>query len=115
MGSRQRASAAALPAGPGSGKALRREAGRWLKQLREAAGLTQADVAERLGLRYYTFVSQVEGGHGRVPSDQMAAWARTLGIAPRSFAKELLRYYDPEIHRLLFEEADGPPAADRHG
>lgn len=100
---------------PGSGggaaasKALRREAGRWLKRLREAAGLTQADVAQRLGLRYYTFVSQVEGGHGRVPSDQVAGWADALGVSRRLFARELLRWYEPDLHRLLFE-AD--PAAD---
>ena len=37
-------------------KSLRQEAGRWLKAGREAAGLTQAELAERVGLRYYTFV-----------------------------------------------------------
>lgn len=47
------------PARAAETKSLRREAGRWLKSAREAAGLTQADLALRLGLRYYTFVSQV--------------------------------------------------------
>ena len=47
------------PARAAETKSLRREAGRWLKGAREAAGLTQADLALRLGLRYYTFVSQV--------------------------------------------------------
>lgn len=88
--------------GAAESRALRREAGLWLKRLREAAGLTQADVAQRLGLRYYTFVSQVEGGHGRVPSDQAAAWADALGVSRRLFARELLRCYDPDLHRLLF-------------
>jgi transcriptional regulator with XRE-family HTH domain len=85
-------------------KALRRQAGRWLKGLREAAGLTQADVADKLGLRYYTFVSQVEGGHGRVPSDQIAHWADALGVARRELATELLRFYEPELFGLLFTE-----------
>lgn len=85
-------------------KSLRREAGRWLKGLRERAGLTQADVADKLGLRYYTFVSQVEGGHGRVPSDQIGHWADALGVPRRDLATELLRYYEPELHRLLFVE-----------
>lgn len=83
----------------------RREAGRWLKSLRERAGLTQADVATRLKLRYYTFVSQVEGGYGRVPPEQIAAWAATLGVSPRTMARELMRHYDPETHRLLFDPA----------
>ena len=53
-------------------KTLRREAGRWLKTAREAAGLTQAELAEKTGLRYYTFVSQVENGLGRVPIEAQA-------------------------------------------
>ncbi|MFN3524327.1 MAG: helix-turn-helix domain-containing protein [Phenylobacterium sp.] len=84
-------------------KSLRREAGRWLRSAREAAGLTQADLASRVGLRYYTFVSQVEGGQGRVPIETQAAWAEALGLEPAGFARTLLKYYEPELHRLLFE------------
>jgi len=85
-------------------KELRRQAGQWLKQAREAAGLTQAELAERVGLRYYTFVSQVEGGLGRVPIDVQGAWAEALGLETRDFAKRLLGYYEPELHRLLFAD-----------
>ena len=84
-------------------KELRRRAGAWLKELRARAGLSQIQLAERLGLKYYTFISQVENGFGRVPSDSMEAWARALGIAPSVFARELLAYYEPELHKLLFE------------
>ena len=59
---------------------LRKEAGRWLKGLRAAAGLSQIDLAARLGLKYYTFVSQVENGFGRVPTEALEAWARALGV-----------------------------------
>ena len=82
---------------------LRREAGRWLKSAREAAGLTQADLAAQVGLRYYTFVSQVEGGLGRVPIEAQEAWSQALGLDSQMFARTLLRYYEPELHRLLFE------------
>ena len=85
-------------------KQLRKEAGAWLQQKRKEAGLSQIQLAEKLGLKYYTFVSQVENGFGRVPSDSMEAWARALGLAPAEFARHLLSYYDPELHRLLFEE-----------
>lgn len=82
---------------------LRKEAGTWLKGLRAAAGLSQMELAQKLGLRYYTFISQVENGFGRVPTDSMEAWARALGQQPSAFARRLLTYYDPELHRLLFE------------
>ncbi|MDO9430791.1 MAG: helix-turn-helix transcriptional regulator [Pseudomonadota bacterium] len=86
-------------------KSLRQEAGRWLKASREAAGLTQAELAERVGLRYYTFVSQVESGLGRVPIETQGAWAEAVGLNPAEFARTLLRYYEPELYRLLFGEA----------
>jgi transcriptional regulator with XRE-family HTH domain len=84
-------------------KELRREAGNWLKEHRKAAGLSQMDLAQSLGLKYYTFVSQVENGFGRVPTESMEAWARALDVNPAQFARKLLSYYDPELNRLLFE------------
>ncbi|MGE3150279.1 MAG: helix-turn-helix domain-containing protein [Pseudorhodoplanes sp.] len=84
-------------------KQRRKEAGTWLKGLRTEAGLSQVDLAQRLGLKYYTFISQVENGFGRVPTESMEGWARALGVAPAIFARRLLSYYDPELHRLLFE------------
>src|SRR6185295_13300793 len=84
-------------------KLQRKLAGDWLKELRAAAELSQIELAQRLGLKYYTFVSQVENGFGRVPTDSMEAWARALSVEPRRFAQRLLSFYDPELHRLLFE------------
>jgi transcriptional regulator with XRE-family HTH domain len=84
-------------------KALRQEAGRWLKAGREAAGLTQAQLSEQVGLRYYTFVSQVESGVGRLPIETQSAWAKALHLDEADFARTLLAYYEPELHRLLFE------------
>ena len=81
---------------------LRKQAGDWLKQRRADAGLSQVDLAARLGLKYYTFISQVENGFSRVPTAAMAAWATALGLEPAAFAKHLLLYYEPELYRLLF-------------
>jgi transcriptional regulator with XRE-family HTH domain len=85
-----------------SSKDLRKQAGTWLKQRRQAAGLSQIRLAQALGLKYYTFISQVENGFGRVPSESMEAWALALGVPPSEFARCLLSYYDPDLHRLLF-------------
>ena len=81
---------------------LRKQAGDWLKQRRADAGLSQVALAELLGMKYYTFISQVENGFSRVPTEAMEAWAIQLGLEPSEFAKHLLLYYEPELHRLLF-------------
>jgi transcriptional regulator with XRE-family HTH domain len=83
-------------------KELRKQAGSWLKDLRGRAGLSQIQLAEILGFKYYTFISQVENGFGRVPTDSLEAWARALGVDPPQFTRELLAYYEPELYRLLF-------------
>jgi len=85
-------------------RSLRKEAGKWLQKQRRHSGLSQMDLANKLGLKYYTFISQVENGFGRVPSVSMGKWARALGVSPALFARQLLAYYDPELYRLLFEE-----------
>lgn len=84
-------------------KKLRKEAGKWLKELRLRAGLSQMQLAEILSFKYYTFISQVENGFGRVPTDSMEAWAKALGAEPSEFARKLLSCYEPELYRLLFE------------
>ncbi len=86
-------------------KQLRRALGAWLKERREQAGLTQADLAERLGLKYYSFISQVENGIGRIPQDVYAPWAAALEIAPRDFAATVIRHLEPGLHRMLQDEA----------
>lgn len=80
---------------------LRKLAGQWLRSKRTAAGLTQKELANRVGLEYYTFVSQIEGGQGRVPSNLYPVWARTLGLDLKDFAKKMLEFYDPHTHHAL--------------
>jgi transcriptional regulator with XRE-family HTH domain len=81
---------------------LRQQAGRWLKGLREARGLSQRGLAELIGAEYYTFISQIEAGRGRIPPDRYAAWAAALGIEPKAFVQTLLRYYDPVTYEIVF-------------
>ena len=96
--STERASGNTVP----EARQLRKLAGDWLKLRRADAELSQADLAARLGLKYYTFISQVENGFSRVPTEIMGAWARELGLEPAAFARHLLMCYEPEMHRLLF-------------
>src|SRR5271165_652533 len=87
---------------------LRRHGGRWLKEKREHAGLSQRELAERVGAEYYTFISQLETGRGRIPPDRYHAWAKALHMDTRDFVRELMRFYDPVTHGILFP-SDGEP------
>ena len=88
-------------------KALRKECGDWLRSLREKAGLTQMQLAKKLDYDYYTFISQIEGGKGRVPPEQYRAWAEALGADPAWFVRNLQRYYDPHAYEILWGKEDG--------
>lgn len=81
---------------------LRAEAGRWLRELREKRGLTQRELAQRVGAEYYTFVSQLENGRGRIPPDGYLVWAEALGVQPREFVRGLMYYYDPVTYQIIF-------------
>jgi transcriptional regulator with XRE-family HTH domain len=85
---------------------LRRAAGEWLRYLREQKGLSQRDLAKLVGADYYTFISQLETGRGRVPPDRCEDWAKALGVDPKTFVKTLLRYYDPVTYDILFNEEE---------
>jgi transcriptional regulator with XRE-family HTH domain len=81
---------------------LRREGGRWLKAMREAAGLSQRELAAKVGADYYTFISQLETGRGRIPPDRYVDWARALGVPDKEFVKQVMQFYDPITYGILF-------------
>lgn len=84
---------------------MRREGGRWLKELRERAGYSQRDFANLVDTEYYTFISQLENGRGRIPPDKYRVWAKALNIDVREFVITLLKFYDPVTYNILFEES----------
>ena len=96
--------------GGDTAKLLSREAGLWLKEMREARALSQRDIAALVGVDYYTFVSQIESGRGRIPPDRYEAWAQALGLDVRHFVRTLLRFYDPVTYALLFPSELPVPA-----
>ncbi len=86
-------------------KRLRKAAGRYLAGLRKDAQLTQRVLADLVGLDYYTFISQLECGAGRVPPNLYAAFADALGIERREFGREMVKFYDPWTYEILFGES----------
>ena len=86
----------------------RNEAGRWLKSLREGAGMSQKQLAQAVGFDYYTFISQLESGRGRLPQGQYMAFSQALKVPLREFVKTMTRYYDPITYYALFESEQEP-------
>lgn len=78
--------------------------GVWLRNLRENCGLSQRELADILDLEYYTFISQLENGRGKIPAHRYVEWAHALGQNPRDFVKRLLSYYEPTTYNILFED-----------
>jgi transcriptional regulator with XRE-family HTH domain len=87
---------------------LRREGGKWLKEQRERAHLSQRQLAAKVGAEYYTLVSQLETGRGRVVPDDYVVWAEALDISPQEFARTMMRFYDPVAYNILFEDTGSP-------
>ncbi len=83
---------------------LRRAGGEWLRKLRERRGLSQRELAKRVDVNYYTFISQLETGRGRIPPDSYQLWAEALGLDAKLFVKTLLQYYDPVTYAVLFSD-----------
>ncbi|MEM0935898.1 MAG: helix-turn-helix transcriptional regulator [Pseudomonadota bacterium] len=91
-------------------KELRVAMGVWLRGLREGQGLSQRELANALNLEYYTFISQLENGRGRIPPSRYTEWAHALGQDPKAFVKAVLYYYDPVSYAILFEGEGAPNA-----
>ena len=81
---------------------LRKQAGAWLREKRCELGISQRELAYRVSMEYYTFISQIEAGRGRVPADRMHDWAVALEMNPRELAINLMKYYDPYTYELIF-------------
>lgn len=74
----------------------------YVRNLRLDAGLTQAEVAEALGLRDKQMISAIETGRNNVPPARIVKMADILGVDQQEFAKVLLRYQHPWIYAILF-------------
>jgi len=73
---------------------MRKRGGRYVESLRLAHDpkITQRELAEKLGLPYYTFISQVEVGASRIPPDKMASWAEALGVDLQEFESKYMPF-----------------------
>jgi transcriptional regulator with XRE-family HTH domain len=90
---------------------LRKQAGRWLRQLREKRCISQRELADKVGAEFYTLISQLEHGRGVIPQDRYLVWAKALEIAPGEFIQRLTSYYSPEAYKIVFRHHARPKRA----
>jgi transcriptional regulator with XRE-family HTH domain len=81
---------------------LKRELGAYIKGLREAAQMTQADLAQAVGIKYYTAISAIEVGRNVVPPERYYEFAVALNVKPKEFMKNVLWFTNPWAYLLLF-------------
>ena len=48
-------------------------------------------------MEYYTFISQIEAGRGRIPAERMRDWSIALEMDPREFTN-----YINEVLRSIY-------------
>lgn len=84
----------------------RKRMGQIIKALREREGMTQIEMAKAVGQEYFTFISQVETGQSKIPSKDIAIWARALSVQAEALAKECLKHYDPLLFEAMFPNED---------
>jgi transcriptional regulator with XRE-family HTH domain len=77
---------------------LRREIGQKLQALRLARGLTQLELGNILGKRYFTSITNIEAGRETVARRDMEAYAAALGVSHRWLALLTFRYYAPTFY-----------------
>ena len=85
-------------------QARRRAGGQWLRELRMRRGLSQRELAAAVGAEYYTFISQLENGRGRIPPDRYHLWAEALDVPVWNLVFNIMRFYDPVTFEILFGE-----------
>ena len=71
-------------------KSARVGAGAYIKAMRLQSKLSQRELAEKLNLPLYSFVSMIETGTTYVRPQALAAWAEALGVDPQEFERKLL-------------------------
>lgn len=55
--------------------------GEWLQAMRMERQYTQRELSEAIGLKYYTYLAQIESGTSRVPLQRIPAYALVFGMS----------------------------------
>lgn len=75
--------------------------GLYLRDRREGRGLTQAEVAQRLGLASGNLVTMYEKGRRRFRSEKLETYAGILGVDAQELAEKVMEAYHPALKEAL--------------
>lgn len=82
-------------------KRLQLELGAYMRQLREAKGLTQREVAQLVNVTD-NHISDVENGIRKMSPERYLQFAKVFGVDPQEFGKRVLFHYDPFTYQTIF-------------
>src|SRR5262245_41712173 len=87
-------------------------AGNRLRELRERRGLSQRELAQKVGVEPYTVISQLESGFGSIPADHYAVWVQALGIERGEFIRCLESNCGSAVRDRLARASEDAPDSE---
>ena len=67
----------------------------------ETSGMTQREIADRVGFRHANILSMLKKGETRVPLDRIPALAQTLGMDQAEFLLIAIEEYHSGVYEVL--------------
>src|ERR1700733_14706447 len=83
----------------------KRTLGAYIAALRKNANLTQEQMAKQLGVQQ-TALSAIEVGRNPINPERYEAFAKILGVDPQEFGKQVLRWSDPWLYKMVYNSRD---------
>ena len=80
--------------------------GNFILNRRQELGLTQMDVAKKLGYKHGNFIGMLEKGQSFFPVDKWKAYARALQIKELPFLRVVLEEFYPDMLPHFRDEED---------
>lgn len=75
--------------------------GQIIKEYRQKSGMTQMELAEKLGYDIPQFISLMENGHSKVPLNVLGQIISYLSIPERAIMESLLDAYEKEAKQQI--------------
>lgn len=72
-----------------------------MRRLRRAADLTQAELAQRVGLQGHAFLSQVENGRLPLPAHWLIPLSQQFGVSPQRLAWVYVAMELPDLYEAI--------------
>lgn len=69
----------------------------------DSSGLTQREIADRIGLKHPNVISMMKQGVTRVPLNRIPALSQALGMKESDFLIIAIQEYHPGVHEVLVD------------